>query len=60
MRFQIDRAGRTVVASETDSALRLLAPPNGRERIAAALGRVRAGLLSGWAGRISSRVAPRT
>lgn len=57
-RFVIDRPGRTIVAAETDSALRLLVPVQLRERIVALLARARAKLLHGWTGRPPQRVAP--
>lgn len=56
MRFQIDRRGRTIVAAETDSALRLLSPVRLRDRIAASLARAGTALFNGLAGRLSSRV----
>src|SRR5262252_6235048 len=43
MRFEIDRDGRTVVAAEEDSRLRLIAPESTVQRIA------------GWTARVASR-----
>ena len=37
MRFQIDRSGRTIIAAEADSTLRLLAPETSRDRVVAAI-----------------------
>lgn len=37
MRFQIDRPGRTIVAAEAPSVLKLLVPPGWKERIGNAL-----------------------
>jgi hypothetical protein len=51
MRFEIDRPGRTIVAAETESTLRLLSPLGRRERLAVALARARALLLAAWSGR---------
>src|SRR5438132_9013995 len=39
MRFQVDRSGRTIIAAEMDSTLRLLAPVRLRDRVADAIGR---------------------
>jgi len=55
MRFQIDRSGRTIIAAETDSTLRLLAPETPRERVVAVIGRAVAQTLNGWAGRLAQR-----
>jgi hypothetical protein len=44
MRFQIDRRGRTIVAAEADTRLRLLSPLTLRERAQAWLRRA----LTGW------------
>jgi hypothetical protein len=54
MRFEIDRPGRTIVAAETASTLRLLVPLSLPERIASALTRA----LSLWAARAIRRSAP--
>src|SRR6266480_7982409 len=51
MRFEIDRPGRTIVAAETASRLRLLAPETLRDRIAAWFGR----RLDGWGRRLARR-----
>ena len=58
MRFQIDRSGRTIIAAETDSTLRLLAPETRRERVVAAIGSAVAQALNGWAGRLVQRAVP--
>jgi hypothetical protein len=58
MRFQIDRSGRTIVAAETDSALRLLAPVTLQERLTAWLGGAVARLRNGWADRLARRTVP--
>jgi hypothetical protein len=55
MRFQIDRSGRTILAAETDSTLRLLAPETTRDRVVAMIGRAVAQALNGWAGRLAQR-----
>ena len=57
-RFEIDRSGRTVIAAEADSTLRLLAPETLRHRIAAAIGRAVARTLNGWAARPARRAVP--
>lgn len=55
MRFEIDRPGRTIVAAETDSTLRLQAPLTRRERLATALLRTVVPLLNAWSGRGARR-----
>ena len=55
MRFQIDRSGRTIIAAETDSTLRLLAPETSRDRLVAAIRRVVAQAFNRWAGRLTQR-----
>lgn len=50
MRFTIDRPGRTIVAAETESKLRLIAPPGRPKRLARALARSAALLLAAWSG----------
>ena len=57
-RFQIDRSGRTIIAAEADSTLRLLAPETSRDRVVAAIGRAVAQALNGWAGRLAQRAVP--
>ena len=57
-RFEVDRPGRTIVAAETDSALRLLAPVRLRDRIVASLARSGGRMFHGWTGRLSNLVAP--
>jgi hypothetical protein len=58
MRFEIDRPGRTIIAADTASTLRLLAPQTLRDRVVAAVGRAVAHALSGWAGRLARRAVP--
>jgi hypothetical protein len=58
MRFQIDRSGRTIIAAEADSTLRLLAPETPRDRVVAAIGRAVEHALNGWAGRLAQRAVP--
>lgn len=58
MRFEIHRPGRTIVAAEADSALRLLVPLRLRERIVAMLARTGARLARGLSGQRANRVAP--
>jgi Protein of unknown function (DUF2917) len=58
MRFEIDRPGRTIVAAETASTLRLLVPETLRDRIAASIGRAVARTLNGWGRRLTRRAVP--
>jgi hypothetical protein len=58
MRFEIDRPGRTIVAAETASTLRLLVPETLRDRIAESIGRAVARTLNGWARRLARRAVP--
>lgn len=58
MRFEIDRPGRTIIAAETPSTLRLLVPETVRDRVVARLGRTVARLQNGWAGRLARRAVP--
>jgi hypothetical protein len=58
MRFEIDRPGRTIVAAETASTLRLLAPVSRRERFARALAGALAPVLGAWSGRLVRRAVP--
>jgi hypothetical protein len=58
MRFEIDRPGRTIIAAETPSTLRLLVPETLRDRVVARLGRALARLQNGWAGRLARRAVP--
>ena len=58
MRFQIDRSGRTIIAAEADSTVRLLAPETARDRVVAAIGRAVAQALNSWAGRLAQRAVP--
>jgi len=58
MRFEIDRPGRTIVAAEVASSLRLLSPVTRREQIARALSRALAPLAAAWSGRVVRRALP--
>ena len=58
MRFQIDRTGRTIVAAEADSTLRLLSPVTVQERLAAWLRRGVAQLRNRWADGLARRAVP--
>jgi len=58
MRFQVDRSGRTIIAAEMDSTLRLLAPVSLRDRVADAIGRSVAQAFNGWAARFARRAVP--
>jgi hypothetical protein len=58
MRFGVDRPGRTPVAAEMASTLRLLAPVSRHERFARALARVLAPVLGAWSGRLVRRAVP--
>jgi len=58
MRFEIDRAGRTIVAAEADSTLRLLSPVTLQERLSAWLRRGVAQLRNRWVNGPSRRMAP--
>jgi DUF2917 family protein len=48
MRFEIDRPGRTIVAAETPSTLRLLVPQRFRDRVVATLRRTLARVFGRW------------
>ena len=58
MRFQIDRSGRTILAAEDDSSIRLLAPVTLVERARAWLNRSVARWFGGEAARLSRRAVP--
>jgi len=58
MRFVIDRPGRTIVAAETASTLRLVEPETLRNRIAASIGRAVAKAFNGWGRRLARRAVP--
>ncbi|HXX85012.1 MAG TPA: DUF2917 domain-containing protein [Casimicrobiaceae bacterium] len=57
MRFEIDRNGRTVIAAEEDSRLRLVVPPTASERIAAWAARVASRAIRNWSRRLQRRQA---
>jgi len=54
MRFAIDRPGRTIVAAEAPSVLRLLVPEDWKERVARAVQRA----VGRWSARLARRRAP--
>ena len=58
MRFEIDRPGRTIIAAEAPSTLRLLVPETLRDRVLGSIGRAVARWLNGSAGRLVRRAAP--
>jgi len=58
MRFEIDRPGRTIVAAETASTLRLLVPETLRDRITASIGHAVARTFNGWGRRLARRAVP--
>ena len=58
MRFQIDRAGRTILAAENDSAIRLLAPVTLLERARAWASRLASRWIDGEAARLPRRAVP--
>jgi hypothetical protein len=58
MRFEVDRPGRTIVAAEAPSSVRLLAPLTRRERLARLLARALAPRAAAWPGRVPRRALP--
>ncbi|HZI83478.1 MAG TPA: DUF2917 domain-containing protein [Casimicrobiaceae bacterium] len=58
MRFEIDRPGRTIVAAEAPSRLRLLVPEGWRERFGAAVRKTIARVLGRRNERFPRRAAP--
>jgi hypothetical protein len=58
MRFEIDRPGRTIVAAETPSSLRLLIPQRFRDRVVAALQRTLPRIFGRWNERLSRYSVP--
>jgi Protein of unknown function (DUF2917) len=58
MRFEIDRPGRTIVAAETPSRLRLLVPERFAERVIATVKRALPRIFGRWRERSARRVAP--
>lgn len=58
MRFLIDREGRTVIAAEADSRLRLLKTRSAGERITAAIGRAASGAITAWTRRLARQTVP--
>jgi Protein of unknown function (DUF2917) len=58
MRFEIDRPGRTVIAAETRSTLRLRSPVSRGTRLAVALARAAGLLRAAWSGRSVRETLP--
>jgi hypothetical protein len=58
MRFEIDRNGRTVIAAEEDSRLRLIAARPASERIAAWARAVASRAMRRWSARLRSQTVP--
>jgi hypothetical protein len=58
MRFRIDRSGRTVIAAEEDSCVRLIRAPSLLERVAVWLERARSKAIRDWSCRLSRRPVP--
>ena len=58
MRFVVDRRGRTIVAAEEASSVRLLTPLARHERLARLLARALAPLAAAWPGRVARRALP--
>lgn len=58
MRFEIDRPGRTIVAAETPSTLRLLVPERLRDRVLGALRRALPRVFGRWNERLPRYSAP--
>jgi hypothetical protein len=58
MRFEIDRDGRTVVAAEEDSRLRLIAPESTAQRVAAWVARGAARAVRSWSGLLRRQSVP--
>jgi hypothetical protein len=58
MRFQIDRGGRTVIAAEEDSQLRLIKPQTVTESIVARLRRAIRRHLRQWSSRVYRQSVP--
>ncbi|HKE39061.1 MAG TPA: DUF2917 domain-containing protein [Casimicrobiaceae bacterium] len=58
MRFEIDRDGRTVVAAEEDSRLRLIARESAARRVAAWASRAAARAVRRWSGLLRRQSVP--
>ena len=58
MRFEIDRPGRTIVAAETPSTLRLLVPQSFSDRVVAAVRRMIPRVFGRWNERLPRYSAP--
>ena len=55
MNFKIDRGGRTILAAEQDSWLRVIRPTTLSERLRAWLGRVKTAVTRSWSTRAQRR-----
>jgi len=58
MRFEIDRPGRTIVAAETPSTLRLLVPEGLRERLLGAVKKALPRVFGRWSEKPPGRLRP--
>ena len=58
MRFQVDRKGRTIVAAEEDSQLRVIRAPTAAERVSGWLRRATSRAIRNAAGRAAGHPAP--
>ena len=58
MRFEVDRRGRTVIAAEEDSQLRVIRTPTSAERITAWLRRAGSAAIRNWSTRLTRQTAP--
>ena len=58
MRFEVDRRGRTVIAAEEDSQLRVIRTPTAVERITARLRRAGSAAIRNWSTRLARQTAP--
>ena len=58
MRFEIDRQGRTVIAAEDDSRLRLISPVGAAQRAAAWAARAASRAIRQWSGRLGRQRLP--
>jgi Protein of unknown function (DUF2917) len=58
MRFEIDRPGRTIVAAETPTTVRLLVPQSFGERLIAAAKRILPRVFGRWGERLPRYSAP--
>ena len=58
MRFEVDRRGRTVIAAEEDSQLRVIKTPAAAERMKAWLRRAGSAAIRDWSTRLARRTVP--